>query len=156
MYRFVLFLFILTSCSGSRKTTGNSFSYTPADGVLYETITRYDSLFFHAYNNCKLEVMDSLLSENIEFYHDRGGLSTSKKGLLEALKNNICGKVTRELKPGSIEVYAINNYGAVEMGLHRFHNNREPEPKHHPFARFVQIWKHDNGKWSISRVISLH
>jgi hypothetical protein len=42
---------------------------------------------------------------------------TSKQGILMRRKN-ICGKVTRELVKGSIEVYPIKDYG-VEIGLHK-------------------------------------
>ena len=108
-----------------------------------------------AYNNCKLNVMEEIISEDLEFYHDQGGLMTSKQKLNEALKANICGKVTRELKKGSIEVYAIKGYGAVEMGLHGFHNNKEPTSPLH-YSKFVHIWKRDHGQWRITRVISLH
>jgi hypothetical protein len=94
-------------------------------------------------------------TEDLEFYHDRGGLLTSKQKLNEALKNNICGKVTRALKPGSIEVYPIKGYGAIEMGMHGFRNSKEPDAKMH-FSKFVHTWKKENGKWRITRVISLH
>jgi len=99
--------------------------------------------------------MEEIISEDLEFYHDQGGLMTSKQKLNEALKANICGKVTRELKKGSLEVYAIGGYGAVEMGLHGFHNSKEPDSQLH-YSKFVHIWKRDNGKWRITRVISLH
>jgi hypothetical protein len=80
---------------------------------------------------------------------------TSKKKLNEALKNNICGKVKRELKKGSIEVYPINGFGAVEMGMHGFQPaNSTGSPDH--YAKFVHIWKREGGKWRITRVISLH
>jgi hypothetical protein len=52
-------------------------------------------------------------------------------------------------------VYPIKGFGAVEMGLHAFHNSKEPSSNPH-FAKFVHIWKRDNGKWRITRVISLH
>ena len=96
-----------------------------------------------------------LYSDSIEFYHDKGGLSTSKKEILESIKNNICGKVKRELVKGSIEVYPIANYGAVEIGLHRFHNKQEPNAVPHD-SKFIIIWHLKNGKWEISRVVSLH
>jgi hypothetical protein len=122
---------------------------------LYDSIAAMDAIWEDAYNNCKLEVMDEVISEDLEFYHDQGGLMTSKQKLNEALKNNICGKVTRELKKGSLEVYPIKGYGAVEMGLHAFHNAQEPGAQTH-FAKFVHIWKREHGKWRITRVISLH
>lgn len=151
-----LFSFIfITSCSSSKQAINSDSKYIPLSQELHNTIARLDSIFFEAYNTCKLSVMDSLISEDLEFYHDRGGLSTSKKDMMQALKDNICNKVTRHLKPGSIEVYFINNYGAVEMGMHGFFNKEEPnEPMH--YSKFIQIWKNDNGKWRITRVISLH
>lgn len=128
-----------------------------AQKSLYDEIVAMDSIYFNAYNNCNMQTQESLYADNIEFYHDKGGLSTSKKDILDAIKKNICGKVTRELIKGSIEVYPINGYGAVEMGLHRFHNNQEPEsnqPKEG--SKFIIIWHNKNGKWEITRVISLH
>jgi hypothetical protein len=122
---------------------------------LYDSIVAMDAMWEDAYDNCKLDVMEEIISEDLEFYHDQGGFMTSKQKLNEGLKNNICGKVTRELKAGSIEVYRIPGYGAVEMGMHGFHNKQEPDAKMH-FAKFVHIWKRENGKLRITRVISLH
>jgi ketosteroid isomerase-like protein len=127
----------------------------PAAMSLYDSIAAMDTRWEDAYNNCKMDVMEEIISEDLEFYHDQGGLMTSKQKLNEALKNNICGKVTRELEKGSLEVYPIKGYGAVEMGLHAFHNINEPNAPSH-FAKFVHIWKRENGKWRITRVISLH
>lgn len=122
---------------------------------LYDSIVMMDEKWEDAYNKCKLDVMEELISEDLEFYHDQGGLMTSKTKLNDALKDNICGKVKRVLKPGSIEVYEIRGYGAVEMGLHGFMGiDKEGSPEH--YAKFVHIWKREHGKWAITRVISLH
>lgn len=145
---------LLTACSNKLAQT-STFQYTPPDKALYDTIVRMDSVFFEAYNNCRITVIDSMISQDVEFYHDQGGLSTSQPQLVEALRKNICGKVTRELQPGSIEVYPIAGFGAVETGLHAFHNNQEPGHKIH-FSRFTHIWKKEYGQWKITRVISLH
>jgi hypothetical protein len=102
-----------------------------------------------------MDVFESVISQDLEFYHDRGGLSTSKSEMIKSLKNNICGKVTRELLEGSIEVYPIPNYGAVQMGAHRFYN-KEKNSGPSPYAKFVQIWDQENGMWKLTRVISLH
>jgi hypothetical protein len=115
-----------------------------------------DILWEDAYNNCKLDVMEEIISEDLEFYHDQGGLMTSKQKLNEALKANICGKVKRALKQGSLEVYPIKGYGAVEMGLHGFYNSKEQVPQQLSYSKFVHIWKRENSKWKITRVISLH
>ena len=127
----------------------------PAPKTLYDSIVQMDALWEDAYNNCKLDVMDDIISEDLEFYHDQGGLMTSKQKLNEALKNNIYRKVKRALKPGSLEVYPIKGYGAVEMGMHGFYNGKDQIIPGH-YSKFVHIWKNENGKWRITRVISLH
>ena len=81
---------------------------------------------------------------------------TSRQDIIDATKNNICGKVARELVKGSIEVYPINNYGAVEMGLHKFHNNTEKERTPAKPGIIIIIWQNKNNGWKIVRVISLH
>ncbi|HAH24450.1 MAG TPA: DUF4440 domain-containing protein [Prolixibacteraceae bacterium] len=117
-----------------------------------------DSAFFGAYNTCdsNLDKYGSFFSDNIEFYHDQGGLMTSRQDIIDATKRNICGKVTRELVKGSIEVYPIKGFGAVEIGLHKFHNNQQPPGSPSKVGRFTIVWKYENNEWKIIRVISLH
>lgn len=122
---------------------------------LYKTLNRLDSIYFEAYNTCNLEVQAGILDDQLEFYHDLGGLSTSKAEILEGIKNNICGKVTRELIPGSFEVHEINGFGAVAMGMHQFHNKEEPNAIPKP-SKFVSIWKKSDSHWTMYRIISLH
>jgi hypothetical protein len=145
----------LSYCTTAEKEHSKN-NYKPDSKALYDSIVYLDSVFFTAYDKCDTVTMASLISEDLEFYHDQGGLMTSKDSVMEAIKKNICGKVTRELVPGSIEVYPIAGYGAVEMGEHFFHNNQEPEPKEHSIGKFVQLWKNENGNWRLTRIISLH
>lgn len=128
--------------------------YVPESPELYQTIVALDSTYFDTYNTCNLEKMGSMMNEDFEFYHDRGGLSTSKAENLASIKNNICGKVTRVLTKGSIEVYPIQGYGAVEIGYHSFKNLKE-KSQSEP-SKFIIIWQNQEGTWRINRVISLH
>ena len=75
-------------------------NYVPQSKELYNAIIHMDSVYFNAYNSCDMETQAHIYADNIEFYHDKGGLMTSKQELLDAIKKNICGKVTRELVPG--------------------------------------------------------
>lgn len=129
--------------------------YKPVDQVLHNEIAKMDSVFFTAYNKCDMKTQATILSEDLEFFHDKGGLATSKKGILESLEKNICNKVTRTLIKGSIEVYPIHNYGAVQIGYHKFFNKLEPNAKSIP-SKFITIWKKEKNGWKITRVISLH
>lgn len=125
------------------------------DSELYQTLFKLDSTYFKAYNSCNLEVQANLLDDELEFYHDMGGLSTSKSEIIESIKTNICGKVSRKIIPGSFEVHEINGFGAVGMGLHQFHNKAEPDAISKP-SKFVSIWKKSDTRWTMYRIISLH
>jgi ketosteroid isomerase-like protein len=131
------------------------FTTSAQSKSLYQTIAELDSIFFTAYNTCDLKRQAEFYSDSIEFYHDQGGLIRSKQLILQATEKNICGKVTRELVKGSIEVSPVHNYGAVEIGMHMFHNNQEEGQVPHA-SRFVVIWRNMGDKWTIERVISLH
>lgn len=133
-------------------------NYKPDNKELYDTIVKLDSLFFETYNNCEtmLDKYSTFYADNIEFYHDQGGLMTDKKLLVDKTKENICGKVKRELIKGSIEVYPIKNFGAVEIGLHCFINNQEPANTPKKIGRFMIIWENSSLGWKIKRVVSLH
>ena len=155
-YIFLLIIIAsLLSCNTKKSIVNNSEKYIPVNKELYKTIVELDNKFFKAYNTCDLKTQESMISNNIEFFHDKGGLSTSKKEIMEAMKNNICGKVTRELVAGSIEVYPIKDYGAVQIGFHKFYNNQEPDAISKK-NKFITIWKNENGNWIMARIISLH
>tara|TARA_R110000868_G_scaffold121034_1_gene321100 strand:+ start:12679 stop:14139 length:1461 start_codon:yes stop_codon:yes gene_type:complete len=139
----------------STNTKGEITAYIPIDKELHNTIILMDKEFFDAYNSCDLEKQASIYADNIEFFHDKGGLMTSKQDIIVGTEKNICNKVTRTLINGSVEVYPINNYGAVEIGYHKFYNNQEPNAEAIP-SKFIIMWHSDNGNWKITKVISLH
>lgn len=151
----VIFALILVSCNHEMEKKSES-KYVPDSKELYNSIVHMDSVLFAAYNTCDLPTMAGFFSEDIEFYHDKGGLMTNKDSIMAATQKNICGKVTRVLIQGSIEVYPIAGYGAIEMGEHYFINNQEPKPHHPSVGKFVHTWKNEDGKWRLTRVISLH
>lgn len=125
------------------------------DSELYKKVVALDKELFDAYNNCDMETQARLMDEDLEFYHDMGGLATSKTEVLQGIEKNICGKVSRSLVPGSIEVHEIPGFGAVELGMHQFFNNQEPDAESKP-SRFITIWKQTDAQWTVTRVISLH
>ena len=125
-----------------------------SDTELTSAISALDTQLFDAYNNCDIDKLGSLVTDDLEFYHDKTGLAVGKQPFLVAIKNNICGKVRRELVKGSLEVYPLKGYGAVEIGTHRFYH---PGTQDHDVvgeAKFVQLWQYKDGAWKVSRVIS--
>ncbi|RXS93505.1 nuclear transport factor 2 family protein [Silvibacterium dinghuense] len=125
---------------------------TPPD-PLFQTIQSLDTKLFDAYNHCDLETLGAMVSDDLEFYHDQTGLSVGKAPFLAAIKQNICGKVQRELLKDTLEVYPLKNYGAVELGIHRFSHPGHPENGPGD-ARFITLWQNKDGQWKVTRVIS--
>jgi hypothetical protein len=148
---------MLISCSTFQQPKENiSKEYVPDNAELYNEIVAMDLEFFAAYNRCDMEKQEAIYSDSIEFYHDQGGLMTSKQGVLEATEKNICGKVTRHLVPGSIQVYPIKDFGAIEFGEHTFKNNQESADTPSQIGKFVIFWEKQDTKWRITKVVSLH
>jgi hypothetical protein len=119
---------------------------------LFQTIQSLDTKLFDAYNHCDLTTLASLVSEDLEFYHDKTGLARGRHSFIDSIKNNICGKVTRDLVPGTLQVYPLAHYGAVEIGTHRFrHPGRDDEVGE---AQFITLWQNKGDAWQVTRVIS--
>jgi hypothetical protein len=140
-------LFAVSSFACAQSTQG-----LPVSDPLYKTVAGLDTALFDAYNNCQLDKLGSLVAEDLEFYHDKTGLAVGRELFVNAIKNNICGKVHRELVPGTLEVYPIEGYGAVEIGVHRFTHPNDPHELGE--AKFVTLWQHKDGSWKITRAIS--
>ena len=126
---------------------------TPSD-ELSRSIASLDSALFDAYNQCDLEKFGAFFIDDVEFYHDQGGVTLGRQNLTESVQKNICGKVRRELVPETLEVYPMRGYGAVEMGVHRFHQPKVDPNKPVGEAKFVHLWQNKEGVWRITRVIS--
>lgn len=124
----------------------------PSADSLFQTVSALDTKLFDAYNHCDLDTLGAMVADGLEFYHDKTGLSVGKQVFLDAIKNNICGKVHRTLVPGTLEVYPLNGYGAVEIGIHRFtHPGIDDDLGE---AKFITIWQNKDGSWKITRAIS--
>ena len=120
---------------------------------LDKVVTSLDAALFDAYNRCDLMKFSSLLDDDMEFYHDQGGVTLGKEKMTESVKKNICGgDVRRELVPGTLQVYYMKGYGAVETGAHRFYHPKSNTPPGE--AQFVTLWRYKDGAWKITRAIS--
>lgn len=130
-----------------------AFDKIQSQPELDKAVTALDTELFDAYNTCDLAKFSSLLDDNVEFYHDQGGVTLGKEALTKSIKDNICGgDVRRELVPGTLQIYYMKGYGAVEIGVHRFYH-----PKTNGAVgegRFITLWQYKDGAWKITRAIS--
>ncbi|RTE51984.1 nuclear transport factor 2 family protein [Arenibacter aquaticus] len=131
---------------------------------LYQTIKEVDSiLFVEGFNQCKLKEMEPYIAVDLEFYHDKSGLSTSKEAFFEAIKQNICGngvkKPIRKLVAGSMEVFPLYQndvlYGAIQHGVHEFYIKEADKDIYITgIAKFSHVFTLQNGVWQLKRVLS--
>lgn len=137
----------------------NHFCFGQTDrGSFTPTIFSKDSIFWHGYNTCQYDLMESYLDKNVEFYHDKGGLMIGAKNVIEATRKNICGmpgvKVTRIAVPESIKLYPLEQngqlYGAVLSGEHYFYQNEVKTG----IAKFTHTWLLKEGRWQMHRILS--
>ena len=127
---------------------------TEANQTLLQTISAQDSVLFSAVNKCDIPTVESKFAENLEFYHDKHDPQYGRKAVVDSIKENLCGKVQRELVAGSLEVYPIQGYGAVEIGVHRFYHIGTQDRDVVGEAKFIHLWRLKDGAWQITRVIS--
>src|SRR5215207_1874074 len=125
--------------------------------TLFTKIAALDSTLFNAFNTCDLAKFKELINEDFEFYDDRTGLNSSVEKEFDSFRNRCKGdvKVRREIMKGTLQVYPLEHYGAVQMGDHRFYETEKGRPeKLVGTARFVHVWQYKNDGWKLSRVIS--
>src|SRR5258706_13663071 len=118
--RMLLLLLLMGLLAGRANAQVPALDSIKNQEDLDKAVTALDAALFDAYNHCDLEKFSSFLDDNVEFYHDQGGVTLGKQNLTDSVKKNICGKVTRELVPGTLQVHYMKGYGAVEIGVHRF------------------------------------
>jgi hypothetical protein len=121
------------------------------------------AVFDAAFETCDLLALRALVADDMEFYHDKGGVvARSGKEFVDAIDKRCAGQKApdsyrsrRELVEDSLEVYAIPGYGAMEAGTHRFYERKGDGPESLAgIAKFAHVWQQAKGEWKLSRVMS--
>ena len=116
--------------------------------------SRLDTEMFAAFNAHDVNKLMAYFADNVEFYHDKGGLSNfaqTKEGFAHLFAQS--PDITRTLVPGTLEVYPVKNYGAMHIAIQRFchvENGRNDCGN----SKFVMVWQQQAGTWRITRVVS--
>ncbi|WP_082680284.1 nuclear transport factor 2 family protein [Paucibacter sp. KCTC 42545] len=126
-------------------------------GELFEVLAQMDRALFEAsFETCDAAKANAFFADDVEFYHDQTGLAVA-----EQVRENTrrltasCPShrgVKRTLVPGSLRVYPIHNYGAAQIGMHRFDERGASTSS---LAKFVNLWRLQDGRWRLARVLSL-
>ncbi|GAB3339492.1 nuclear transport factor 2 family protein [Marilutibacter aestuarii] len=124
--------------------------------ALYDTVAALDAAMFDAFNRCstpeQLRRHASYFAPDVEFYHDTGGVTWSREAMLANTREHACGHFSRELVPGTLRVYPIHGFGAIEQGTHRF--CQTSTGRCDGVADFTIVWRRLEGRWQVTRVLS--
>lgn len=137
----------------------------PGQPALTEVIAARDAEFFQLFfEGCDPARVRTMIADDIEMYHDRGGFvwrgaegviadyakSCEERGKPGAWRSR------RERVQGSLRVDPVPGHGAIEEGEHVFYERKGDGPeKLAGRARFVQLWTLGaDGRWRLSRIFS--
>lgn len=152
----ILWAVILFTASISYAQQKETYPATNKD--LQTKIIALDAAAFDAYNSCDLEKFKTFFTDDLEFYHDKGGLTQTSEKLIETMKTGMCSnlnwKLRREVVQGSLKVYPLNGYGAILNGDHLFYVTENGIEKLTGKAKFTHVWLLKEGQWKMARVLS--
>ncbi len=158
--RMTLLTALVLSGMAHGTETVSAAAPTAAEGIptdaaqLRELVTELDRKMFDAYNAHDVDGLMAMFADDLEFYHDTGGLLDHQQvraGFTNVFAQN--KDIRRELVAGSLEVYPIKGYGALEIGAHRFCHTENGKADCGTF-RFMQVWRLEAGAWKVSRDVS--
>ncbi len=131
---------------------------------LTDEIAAADAKFFSAFfDHCDIDTLKAMLTDDFEMFHDKGGrTASSAKEMIAGLEGTCARQKTgedyrarRELVASSLKVYPLNNYGAIEVGVHKFYQLLPGKPeKLVEVSQFTQVWKKEGEVWKLARVLS--
>lgn len=135
----------------------------PDAAALRAEITARDAELFEVlFNRCEPERMRALVASDIEFYHDRDGVTRGADAFV-ADYQRFCTerqqpnawRSRRALVPESLIVDPVPGFGAIEAGEHLFYERRGDGPEHLAGrSRFANLWARTPDGWRLSRVFS--
>jgi hypothetical protein len=138
-------------------------AFAQTDAEVTSKIMQQDSLFWITYNTCDTAANRHFFEKEVEFYHDKSGVTHGVEALSAALKNNLCSnnnfRLRREPVSGSLQVFPMHNngavYGAIISGEHLFYISENGKPERlDGRARFTHLWLLKNGDWKMARILS--
>ncbi|MDB5031413.1 nuclear transport factor 2 family protein [Mucilaginibacter sp.] len=151
IYIITIALLLLTCITANAQIEQRHFNQE-----LYNTILHQDSICFAAFNTQNLETLKKFFSKDIEFYNDNGTITNyddTMKAFGAMFKQAKISGLKRELVKSSLEVYPLKDFGAIEVGVHKF-THIENGKEEVALLKFTEVWQHKDGEWKMTRVIS--
>ena len=131
---------------------------------MFDEVAAADLALFAAFfDRCDTAALAKMVTDDFEMFHDKNGYMTkSGKEFLDGIAGTCARQKTgedyrsrRELVPGTLKVYPLSNYGAVEVGVHRFFKLTPGKPEELvEVSQFTHVWKKEDSGWKLARVLS--
>lgn len=134
-----------------------------ADDLRSQIVAADARLFEIFMEGCDPTALRAMVTDDFEFFDDRGGLVATNGDAFVAQYAGRCSgrdapdawRSRREALAETIQIFPINEYGAVETGEHVFYERQgEGEERRVGRARFAQMWKLEGDSWRLARVFS--
>lgn len=140
----------------SRQALSGTLAMGAPAGTLRDQILSADRQLFDAYNTCNILQFSRSLAPDLEFFHDTTGF-TGHDWNVNALEKR-CAERTkyhRTLDEQSVQIFPVPEYGALELGTHRFYESRAGgSEKLDATPSFANVWKKTPDGWKLTRVLS--
>jgi len=152
-HAFVLSVALCITAAAQDKTLDNEM----------KAVLKQDSLLWTYFNSCEIEKMRSLFTEDLEFYHDVGGILKGVDAFITTSQKNLCGnenfRLRRDVVPGTIKTFPLKDkgvvYGAILTGEHVFYIlEKGKDPRLDGHAIFTHLFIKTPDGWKMSRVLS--
>jgi hypothetical protein len=147
IYFAAIIMLIAISIAGNKAAAQTS-------GPLFNEIAHLDSLQFGAFNSRNLDQLMNYFDSSLELYQDNTGVRNyeqTKMAFGGLFKMNYV--LSRKLVPGTMEVYPIKDFGAIETGHHTFSHMENGQLQTATY-KFMQIWQKKGGIWRVTREIT--
>ena len=137
----------------------------PEQPALTEQIAARDAEFFKLFfEGCDPARVRTMIADDIEMYHDKGGfvwrgadgvIADYAKSCADRRKPG-AWRSRRELVRATLRVDPVPGHGAIEDGAHLFYERQGEGPERLAGrARFTQLWiLGSDGGWRLARVFS--
>ena len=161
------FFLLVAAMAAAQPAAATAEIAIPDQPELTRQIAARDAEFFELFftGPCEVERFRSMLADDVEFYHDRGGFNVRRAEDFVAIFERSCAgrenprawRSRRVLVPESLHVDPVPGWGAIETGEHLFYEREgvDGEEQLAGRARFAQLWVlGTDGQWRLSRVFS--
>lgn len=134
-----------------------------SDTLKSEILTADKALFDAVFVTCDMSSLSKMLTKDVKFIHDKWGqIAQNRAEMLKTFgascdrqKAGTDFKARRELIPETVQIHALNKYGAIEIGKHNFFAvQSDGTLKETESGEFIILWKKENNAWKMAETIS--